>query len=70
MRNPLGGNLLIGALLDRLGHAQALALLARLDRLLSQNERYGYPRKTERSRERTGIYCERRTSQTSKETQP
>ena len=41
MRNPLAGNLLIGALLDRLGHTQAQALLQRLDRLLSQEARDG-----------------------------
>ena len=72
MRNPFGGNLLIGALLDRLGHAQAQALLARLDKWLSQNERVGHPRTTERSPERVGNYHpnESRTSQTSKETQP
>jgi hypothetical protein len=70
MRNPFGGNLLIGSLLDRLGHAQAQALLARLDTWLSQNERDGYPRTIERSRERTGnYYVESRASRTPKETQ-
>jgi len=72
MRNALGGNLLIGALLDRLGHAQAQALLARLDKWLSQSERVHYPRTSERRRELIGNYYlnEDRTSKTSKETQP
>ena len=72
MRNPFGGNLLIGSLLDRLGHAQGQALLARLNTWLSQNECEGYPRATERSRERIGNYYvdESTTSQTSKEMQP
>ena len=72
MRNPLGGNLLIGALLDRLGHVQAQLLLARLDKWLCQNERDGYPRTAERRRERIGVHYlnESKTSQTSKETQP
>ena len=52
MRNPLGGNLLIGALLDRLGHAQAQALLQRLDRLLSQEDRDDLPPSTGSSRRR------------------
>jgi len=37
MRNPFGGNLLFGALLDRLGHAQAQALLAQLDKSLARD---------------------------------
>jgi hypothetical protein len=69
MRNPLGGNLLIGALLDRLGSVQAQALLARLDKSLCQNERDGYPRTTERRRDCMDIdyLNESRTSRTSKE---
>ena len=72
MRNPLGGNLLIGALLDRLGSVQALAPLARLDKSLCQNERGSHPRTIERRQERTGNHYlnESTTSQTSKETQP
>ncbi len=72
MRNPLGGNLLIGALLDRLGAAQAQALLARLNKSLGLNARDSYPRTIERRRERIGLHdlTESRTSQTSKETQP
>jgi len=59
MRNPLGGNLLIGALLDRLGHTQAQALLQRLERLLSQEARDGLPPRTgsKRRRAETGIHC-------------
>jgi len=58
MRNPLSGNLLIGALLDRLGHAQAQALLQRLDRLLSQEDRDAPPPSTgsRRRRAETGIH--------------
>ena len=58
MRNPLGGNLLIGALLDRLGHTQAQALLQRLDRLLSQEDRDAPPPSTgsRRRRAETGIH--------------
>jgi len=58
MRNPLGGNLLIGALLDRLGHAQAQVLLQRLDRLLSQEDRDAPPPSTgsRRRHAETGIY--------------
>jgi len=52
MRNPLGGNLLIGALLDRLDHAQAQALLQRLDRLLSQEVRDDLPPSTGSRRRR------------------
>ena len=72
MRNPLGGNLLIGALLDRLGVGQAQALLARLNKSLGLNARDTYPRTIERRRERIGLHdlTESRTSQTSKETQP
>jgi len=72
MRNPLGGNLLIGALLDRLGVGQAQALLARLNKSLGLNARDSYPRTIERRRERIGLHdlTESRTSQTSKETQP
>jgi len=72
MRNALGGNLLIGALLDRLGGAQAQALLARLNKSLCPNERDSYPRTIERRRERIGLHdlTETRTSQMSKETQP
>jgi hypothetical protein len=75
MRSALGGNLLIGALLDRLGSAQAHALLARLSESLCQNERDSYPttiRTIERRRERPGSHQlnESTTSQTSKEAQP
>ena len=72
IRNPLGVNLLIGALLDRLGSAQAQALLARLNKSLCENERHSYPRTIERRRERVGNHylIEGTTSQTSKETQP
>jgi len=72
MRNALGGNLLIGALLDRLGSVQAQALLARLSKSLCQNERDSYPRTIERRRERIGNHYlnESTTSQRSKETQP
>ena len=72
MRNPLGGDLLIGALLDRLGSAQAQALLARLHKSLCQNERDSYPRTIERRRECIDLHylTESKTSQTSKETQP
>jgi len=72
MRNPLGGNLLIVALLDRLGSVQAQALLARLNESLCQNERDSYPRTIERRRGRTGNHylIEGTTSQTSKEAQP
>ena len=72
MRNPSGGDLLIGALLDRLGSVQAQALLARLKESLCQNERDSHPRTIERRRERIDLYylTESRTSQTSKETQP
>jgi hypothetical protein len=72
MRNPLGGNLLIEALLDRLGSAQAQALLARLNESLCRNERDSYPGTIERRQERIGLcyLTESRTSQTSKETQP
>jgi hypothetical protein len=52
MRKPWGGNLLIGALLDRLGSAQAQALLARVSESLCQNEPDSYPRTIERRRER------------------
>jgi hypothetical protein len=57
MRNPLGGNLLIGALLDRLGHAQAQVLLQRLDRLLSR-DRDDLPPRTgsRRRRAETGTH--------------
>jgi hypothetical protein len=67
----MGGNLLIGALLDRLGSAQAQALLARLSKSLCQNEPESYPRTIERRRERIGNHYpnESTTSQTSKETQ-
>jgi hypothetical protein len=59
MRNPLSGNLLIGALLERLGNAQAQALLQRLDRLLSQEARDGLPPSTgsRRRRAETGVHC-------------
>jgi len=71
MRNPLGGNLLIGALLDRLGHAQAQALLQRLDRLLSQEARDGLPPSTgsRRRRAETGVnrFEENTTSKTQKD---
>ena len=72
MRKPLGGNLLIGALLDRLGSVQAQALLARLNESLRQNERDSYPRTIERRRERLGNHQlnESTTSWTSKEAQP
>ncbi len=72
VRNALGGNLLIGALLDRLGSAQAQALLVRLNKSLCQNERDSYPRTIERRRERIGNHYlnESTTSQRSKETQP
>jgi hypothetical protein len=58
VRNPLGGNLLIGALLDRLGHAQAQALLQRLDRLLSQEDRDDLPPRTgsRRRHAETGVH--------------
>ena len=71
MRNPLGGNLLIGALLDRLGHAQAQALLQRLDRLLSQEARDGLPQNTggRRRHAETGVHRfeENTTSKTQKD---
>jgi len=72
MRNPTGGNLLIGALLDRLGSAEAQALLARLSKSLCQNEPESYPRTVERRRERIDNHYadESTTLQTSKETQP
>jgi len=70
MRNPLGVNLLIGALLDRLGSAQAQALLARLNKSLCQNERDSYPKSIERRRKRLCYLTESKTPQTSKETQP
>lgn len=72
MRNASGGNLLIGALLDRLGSAQAQTLLARLNKSLCQNDRNSYPRTIERRRERIDLHdlTESRTSQTSKERQP
>jgi len=58
MRNALGGNLLIDALLDRLGSAQAQALLHRLDRWVSQESRDDIPPRTEHRRRRaeTGIH--------------
>lgn len=52
MRNALGGNLLIGALLERLGSAQAQALLHRLDRWVSQENRADPPPRTEDRRRR------------------
>ena len=52
MRNAPGGNLLIGALLDRLGSAQAHALLHRLDRWVSQENRTDPSPRTEDSRRR------------------
>ncbi len=52
MRNPFGGNLLIGALLDRLGSAQAHVLLHRLDRWVSQENRADPPSRTEDRRRR------------------
>jgi len=71
MRNPLGENLLIGALLDRLGHAQAQALLRRLDRLLSQEDRGDLPPGTgsRRRRAETGVnhFEENTTSKTQKD---
>ena len=70
VRNPLGGDLLIGALLDRLGSVQAQALLARLKKSLCENERDSYPKSIERRRERLCYPIESETSRTSKETQP
>ena len=70
MRNPLGGNLLIGALLDCLGSAQAHVLLAQLNKSLCQNEPDSYPKSIERRRERLCYLTESKTSQTSKETKP
>ncbi len=70
MRNPLGGNLLIGALLDRLGHAQAQALLQRLDRLLSRDRDDLPPRiGNGRRRAETGVnhFEENTTSKTQKD---
>jgi len=71
MRNPLGGNLLIGALLDRLGHAQAQALLQRLDRMLSREARDDLPPSTgsRRRRAETGVrrFEENTTSKTQKD---
>ena len=52
MRNPLGGNLLIGALLDRLGSAQAQALLQRLDRWMSLEGRDRLPPRAASGRRR------------------
>jgi hypothetical protein len=70
MRNPLSGNLLIGALLDRLGHAQAQALLHRLDRLLSRDRDDLPPRiGNRRRRAETGVHHfeENTTSKTQKD---
>ena len=70
MRNPLGGNLLIGALLDRLGHTQAQALLQRLDRLLSRDRDDLPPRiGNRRRRAETGVHRfeENTTSKTQKD---
>jgi hypothetical protein len=67
MKTSSGRTLLIGALLDRLGSAQAQALLAQLDKSLSQNELERYPRTTERRGECIG---EGKRWQKSKETQP
>jgi hypothetical protein len=49
---------LIDALLDRLGSIQAQALLRRLDRLVSQEDRHGLPRTgAGRRRGETAIHC-------------
>jgi len=52
MRTSSGGTLLIGALLDRLGSAQAQAPLQRLDRWLSQEDRDDLPPRTGSRRRR------------------
>jgi len=58
VRPSTGKTLLIGALLDRLGSVQAQALLRRLDRLVSQEDRHDLPPKTVAGRRRgeTGIH--------------
>ena len=58
MRSALGGNLLIGALLDRLGSAQAHVLLHRLDRWISQENCAHLPPRTEdrRRRANSGVH--------------
>jgi hypothetical protein len=57
-RTSSGATLLIGALLDRLGSTQAQALLQRLDRWVSQEDRDDLPPRTasRRRRAETGIH--------------
>jgi len=54
MKSPSGDTLLVGAVLERLGSAQARALLDRIHRGLPQHDRES--RRTERRRGGIGIH--------------